>query len=386
MVYPNQLITIGIKSFLVLSILSFTSLFPAPDTCCAVPKDEIKSFWRKKSFSAVPEFQGVPKGDDEGIVLRATKIHVPGSPHAYNPSIIRSGKGYLLAFRHEYWSKGDKKISDKKKSIIGLARLDKKCKVIGKPQYLKTHNHHSEDPRLFHFHGKPHVLFVQYMRNSIGVNRMRLGCIDESSLKIGNITAIPYGKTKVEKNWTPFVYTKKGGGQELYFLYRYASHEVLRFSPSSTDRVEHPFSPLKAPDVQFWEKKWGTIRGGTPAVLVDGEYLAFFHSSFTSEEHKWYAMGAATFESCPPFRMKKISQVPILFEKMYSSPVARVAVFYPRTNVHVIFPGGFVKGVKDGREVFHLVYGDNDSAIGVVTIDKTKLMNSLQPVEQSTGS
>lgn len=50
-------------------------------------------------------------------------------------------------------------------------------------------------------------------------------------------------------------------------------------------------------------KKWGKLRGGTPAILVADEYLAFFHRSFIDQKTKlsWYVMDAYTFASSPPF-------------------------------------------------------------------------------------
>lgn len=335
---------------------------------------------RKRLVASVPEFEGVPHADRCGIILRRSTITIPGSPYAYNPSIIPHGEGYLLAYRHEYWKRGAEKTAANKKSVLGLIRLDDHLKTVGGPKYLRSKNHHSEDPRLLSFQGVPHVFYTKYTTASMYMSRMALGRLNERSLTMDEIMPIDYAKGQQEKNWTPFVYPTTDGRQELYFLYSFVPHDLLRFSPSHPDGVERAFAPLETPHVLRWQERWGVLRGGTPAVFVDGEYLAFFHSSFRSLGHKWYVVGAATFEPHPPFRMTKISKWPLLFSKMYAAPVARVAADYPSTAVHVTFPGGFAEGRENGRAVLYLVYGENDSAIGLLTIDKQRLISSLEPV------
>lgn len=62
-----------------------------------------------------------------------------------------------------------------------------------------------------------------------------------------------------------------------------------------------------------WE--FGAPRGGTPALLVNGEYLAFFHSKKrvfkhgTTSKIGTYFMGAYTFSSEPPFMLLRASRV-----------------------------------------------------------------------------
>jgi len=63
-----------------------------------------------------------------------------------------------------------------------------------------------------------------------------------------------------------------------------------------------------------WE--YGEIRGGTNAVFLEGrgEYLGMFHSmgNLAMESKSTYFFGAFTFSADPPFRLLRLSHMPIL--------------------------------------------------------------------------
>ena len=91
-------------------------------------------------------------------------------------------------------------------------------------------------------------------------------------------------------------------------------------------------------------------------------------------------MGAYTFEATPPFRMTRISPHPILFTESYKSPHRHTA----NRMVQCIFPSGFVAQNQNGKDVFHVSCGENDSHIKILTFDKEGLLKTLKPVETFT--
>ena len=141
-----------------------------------------------------------------------------------------------------------------------------------------------------------------------------------------------------------------------------------------TGAIEHPFPKTQSTLLAEWEKKWGKIRGGTPALLLDsGEYITFFHSSFREKSLLWYVIGALTFEGKPPFAIKSISQWPILFKDMYKTPIAQGK----NRVLRALFPGGLAFDTIQGREVFHVLCGENDTSIKLLTLDKEVLLKHM---------
>ena len=125
----------------------------------------------------------------------------------------------------------------------------------------------------------------------------------------------------------------------------------------------------------LWDSQWGAIRGGTPARLIDNQYLAFFHSSFRERGKVWYVMGAYTFEAFPPYKVTAISAQPILFDGIYNTKAENTA----KKGLRCIFPAGFVEGY-DKEDVFYLSCGENDCATKIITISKRNLLSSLKKV------
>ena len=173
-----------------------------------------------------------------------------------------------------------------------------------------------------------------------------------------------YQKQLVQKNWVPFEWNKT-----LLITYAVNPHEVL-YPNLINGTCYHCYETAASID---W--KWGTLRGSTPPQLVDGEYLAFFHSGiYTSSASSWnadmwhYYMGAYTFSAEPPFNITKMTPEPIIGEAFYTPS---------NYNKRVIFPGGFV--VSDS--VIYVAYGKDDSEMWVATLDKEALKKTLKSVK-----
>lgn len=314
---------------------------------------------------------------EKQIVTSTKKIYIKNFDGAYNPSIVKFKDGYLMSFRwtpnryHEPWI-----------SYICLVLLDDSFEQISTVDFLHTRaygNHimpsQSEDGRIFYFNDKLYVVYNDNMElifpNTWERRDMYIAEItyDENNQFIvleplRLIHETKYREKPWQKNWNPFVWEDK-----LLLSYNLSPHEVIE--PNFTDGICKPFSETNI-DFQW---KYGSPRGATPAHLIDGEYLAFFHSGIVMKtscsEHSdmWhYFMGAYTYSAEPPFTVTKVSSEPINFLGFYT---------YSAYQKRVIYPGGFV---VDGSNVY-VAYGKDDAEIWIATLDLVELKKSLVELE-----
>jgi predicted GH43/DUF377 family glycosyl hydrolase len=330
--------------------------------------------WASVLFAHQPlKFEDLPFAHH--IVLSTRQIEFKDYPGAHNPSLIEFEDGYLLTFRYSPDPRNEYYIS-----YIGIVRLDSFFQPVGEPQLLNTRVNdtrtpsQSEDARIFTYRGR---LFLIYNDN-VEIEAPTLGdrrdmFIAELFFRDGRfslstpmklICAEKYNLARMQKNWVPFEWNKT-----LLLSYTINPHDVIY--PNLRDGECYIYFESEG----HIEWDFGLIRGGTPALLVDGEYLSFFHSgTILSSLASWgwemwhYFMGAYTFSAEPPFKVTKFSPYPIVAEEFYTQ-----GSYWKR----VIFPGGFV--VKDA--LIYLAYGKDDSEIWIATIDKLELKKSLLPVK-----
>lgn len=304
------------------------------------------------------------------LVSSTREIPLPEFPKAHNPSIIKVDLGFLLIFRYipepsEPWI-----------SYTGIVLLNDKFEKITEPELLNIRQKNdktpsqAEDARLFSYKKDLYLIYNDNLETINPNNQMRrdmyiakLNEVDghfSLSPAIKLIHEEKYFSVLCQKNWVPFEWEGN-----LLINYTIDPHEVL--CPDFKTGVCH--SLYATPTPNKW--KWGELRGGAPAQLVDGEYLAFFHSlivtaSPSSKNKKmWhYFMGAYTFSSEPPFEITKISPSPITANEFYT---------YSNYDKRVIYPGGYV---ICGSSIY-LAYGKDDSSIWIATIDKEQLMKTL---------
>lgn len=308
------------------------------------------------------------------MVKATKKINLKEFPKSYNPSIVKLDKGYLLTFRFmpdydELWL-----------SNIGVVLLDDEFNQISKPQLVDTRVNitttpsQSEDARIFACDGKLYLIFNDSL-DLINPSFQQHRDMYISELSYVNDTYVAstplkifhkdkYQTTLWQKNWVPFVWNNT-----MLFAYSIVPHEILlaNLIDGSCESV------YNTPTNNKWNL--GTIRGGTPALLVDGAYLGFFHSctkltsDASGDKAIWhYFMGAYTFSKDPPFELIKISNKPIIGKNFYNNT---------DSVKRVIFPGGFV--VVDDSII--IAYGKDDREVWIATIDKEILMSSLFPVD-----
>ncbi len=318
-------------------------------------------------------FEDLP---DEKIVVATTRFEFDQFPDAFNPSIIKVPQGFLLTFRY---------CPDRNENpwlaYVGVALLNDALEQISEPELLNTRQKNSktpsqvEDARVFSYKGR---LFLIYNDNIDLTSPMTWDRRDmfmaeltyvDNQFKLSSPLKLAYEAkyhtAMWQKNWVPFEWNNM-----LLMTYSINPHEIL-YPNLMNGSCYHCYDTWMDID---W--KWGKLRGSTPPLLVDGEYLAFFHSgAVTSSRASWgwelwhYFMGAYTFSAEPPFKITKISPHPIVAEGFYTQSAR---------EKRVIFPGGFA---VSGPYIY-MAYGKDDYEIWIATIDKDALKKSLVPIEK----
>lgn len=312
------------------------------------------------------------------LFIEEHQIIMTDYPASFNPSLVKTDYGFLLSFRYL-----PDPVLQPTISYIGLLKLDHNLKPMERPQLIDTRTtmrkipSRSEDARLFKFRDELYVIYNDdiYVPNP-KIPQRRDMFVAKLNLVDGEYVAEPpikliheeRSEQHIQKNWVPFEWN-----ENLLFGYSLAPHEIVQndLEDSMCKVVCETYSPVP------WD--WGQMRGGTQAEMVDGEYLAFFHSSVDArsdvsnyKKYIHYFMGAYTFSAQPPFELTKMTQFPI-FDKG----------FYTQSNYYkrVIFPGGFA---VDGDYIY-LAYGKDDCEVWIAKMSKSELFNQLKPLDSNLG-
>ena len=166
-----------------------------------------------------------------------------------------------------------------------------------------------------------------------------------------------------QKNWTPFDMVENSCWVIL-------SIPMSLFIRTYCTGACYPFQETQSSI--NWE--FGTLRGSSQAVLVDGEYWSFFHSGIKASSeasYGWdlwhYFMGAYAFSATPPFAITRMTTRPIVSDGFYTPS---------NHEKRVIFPGGFA---MMGEKIY-LAYGKDDCEIWIMTMDKEELKKAMTPL------
>lgn len=312
----------------------------------------------------------------KSLVLLNKKIELKDYPHAFNPSLAKTNLGLLMTFRYT----PDPLMSEI--SYIGIVRLNEKTlEPISKPTIFNVRKDghpipsHTEDARIFSYRGKVYIIYNDSTHVSCFSNTHRrdlfiaeVDYINDDFVLLDPIKLYYpqiYSHVICQKNWVPFEWN-----DSLLFGYMVNPHEIL-YANLVTGKCATAY---KTSFNSYW--CYGMMRGGTPALLVDREYLAFFHSSVMMESNcspgiarHHYFMGAYTFSNEPPFNITKITPSPIIGKGFYTNSDA---------EKRVVFPGGFVYIEPD---LIFVAYGKDDREIWIAMIDKNRLQYFLEPVQ-----
>lgn len=309
------------------------------------------------------------------FILETKRLHIPGYPDAFNPSIIRWENRLLMSFR-------SRDPFTNQATIVGFTWLDEDFNPVGEPQLLNINwnrtDSYIQDPRLFIVKDKLYIAYSDMVENPEFKVKKRTMCVSEINYDgvsfLANFrNAFHYFQgdknNKFEKNWVPFDYEGL-----MLLAYNISPHKI--FFPLLGEEK----CVLFAESSQFNLWNWGELRGGTTALLInDNHYLSFFHSSTSlatvqskAKSMTHYFMGAYLFESKPPFTIKKISPDPIVCKDFYNGEPHKT--WKP---LRVIFPCGFVFDKK----YIWISYGRQDYEAWIVKIDKLELLKSLVPFD-----
>ena len=323
--------------------------------------------------------QNIPYGEETGVVVASRQIHIRGLPSIYNASILDCESKYLFIFRYDVFTPES---PHRYHAQIGCAWLDQDFQQTEEEFVtLNVGKKEAEDPRLFRCGKTIHILFNSGDSFLRGVRKMYLGQLDPHTMKVSNVTVLDPYLSAIEKNWVPFEYIHEQNRPTVCFEYALAPRRLLTLVEDKLECIPI-VSRDKFQDV-LWPDAWGHPRGGTPAIHMDDHYLAFFHSSFRSpsNQQNWYVIGTYTFEDKPPFSITGVSYYPILFNGIYTSTPMHIG----NPSLRCIFPGGFIVEKQANKELIHLVCGENDSTVKVVTLDNQALHKSLRPLNKKVN-
>lgn len=232
----------------------------------------------------------------------------------FNCSIIRHN-GELILFARR--SHNIKNLTVGMNDIVALKMNDQLVPMGGAKVGFPTtlHEQHHEDPRVCRMFGH---LFVSATTFNVAKDRRSWSGAHQVIGRLNDNFQVDYPADPIygfnggsplmntgnEKNWLWF---EHDGLPHMVYMTD-PEHIVVQFKPNLIE----PEIEYKTP---FGHNIWkhGHIRGGTPPVLVDGEYWTFFHSSTPwLGSKRRYHMGALAFESKPPFKITRYTPLPLL--------------------------------------------------------------------------
>lgn len=316
------------------------------------------------------------EGLTDGIVEEILDIDIPGVRRPYNTGIVKWKSGYLIAFRFDY--PPNFSIEHLKKDIspyIGVVELDTQFKPTKKHFLLNTRPcnpdtvSRAEDPRLVIVDERVFMFYNDSLDGTkYGPRTMHMAELLQEGERffLGPICKMtpPHTYRRTEKNWMPFSHK-----ETLHAVYSVSPHVVFELDKETGDVVQMYESNCSLP--------WchGELRGGTQAIRVGDDYLAFVHSLVPTiptwlkkKSIGYYFMGAYLFDGKPPFRIKKVTKTPLNHPEFYTS----------RNSRNIVYPTGII----DGEDKLYVVYNENDSKIRVAVINKAKLLESMVEVDE----
>lgn len=331
----------------------------------------IKLYTKTHKFTNL-DLEEAKQFSDVAIVDTKT-LAIPGFPKAYNPSIIAYGEGYLLSFRVDSYNLTTKfkKLFNHRTSFFAVSKLNANFEPMGEGQIIEVSSFDPQvrsapqDVRLVKLSDRIFIFFNDYVKPERRSQHMYMAELIEQqgvfSLKEPpKLLTYAEASHKIEKNWTPFVYQNR-----LLLIY-----EIQPYTLLEVDITSGLCQKIQIADSSFWQWVYGELRGGTPAELLDDQYLCFFHSCkkgppsfFSKKNSRVFYMGAFVFQNCPPFSITKASM----------QPIATQGDYLQKNPKKIKYPGGLVLDEK----YVYVAWGKNDTQICITTFDKEKLLASL---------
>ena len=294
------------------------------------------------------------------------KIVLPQETGTYyfNPTILQEDDGRITFFARRCRNKREKDedVYIEKNDIV-MFELSRDLRATKKALItLNSHypNEQFEDPRVVRFGDKyglsccTFIPFKSYAHQGMFLLDKHFHNVARFDPLYGNNNAQAMVNDGHEKNWLWFVHDNAP-----HMIYSANPHKVVRFNGRLEKEEEYTtdeFNPFY---------KFGEVRGGSNPILIDGMYWTFFHSSlpWIANKRRYY-MGAYAFEAKAPFRIVRMTSMPIL----------------TGTNQHdwwpglpaVVFPCGAYYESNKAQVV--VTYGINDVDCGYIKIPYADLL------------
>jgi predicted GH43/DUF377 family glycosyl hydrolase len=285
----------------------------------------------------------------------------------YNPSLVSTGEGFLLAYRSEP--------EDFKVSEIVLAEMDSARKVL-RNQRLKVPGAPAgcsfEDPRLLMYDDCPYIAFsmAKYGAKDGWKCVQAYGRLIKKAKTwtLAEVWVPKYGANdwgSKEKNWTFF---EAEGALRCIYDMGAAGWTVLELDGDEVlQEWRHP--PLR------W--RWGRMSGGTPAVDWQGQKLTMFHSwEKHPRRHRLYHAAWVAFSATAPHAPTLVSAAPVLTaQDDWGTPECESG-WQPLC----VFPGGLQ---LIGQKAL-VAYGRNDFDCAIDAI-RVEQMRRVSPAVSARG-
>lgn len=302
----------------------------------------------------------------------------------FNPGLVERPDGLWLIARR---SKNERRFRVGFNDLVAAKLEEGTYQVKGYVPIVTRHyfdREHFEDPRAIYHNGVTYISACNFVivnngngwtgahqtMNAIhGTHWSRHWQVQERFDPVFGYNGARIGQdTGMEKNWLWWVAPtghQRDAGLNFYLVYKASPHVVAQFDSQFIFMQEFKTENDAS-------KKWpyGTIRGGTPPVMVNGEYLTFFHSSLPTGDqyHRRYYMGAYTFEAQPPFTMKRMTMEPLLVGSWQDR--------WAPNKPLVVFPCG--SRLKHGNWL--VTMGVNDLEAAWIEIPQLELDQLLRPL------
>ena len=310
----------------------------------------------------------------EQVDWEVGKIVLPQETGTYyfNPAIMREPDGKILLFARRCRKKREKDddVHIEKNDITVFElnndlRATKKALIQLNSSYP---NEQFEDPRVLKFGDKyglsccSYVPLKSYAHQAMFLLDSQFSNVARFDPIYGNNLAQAMVNDGHEKNWLYFTHDNAP-----HMVYSANPHVVVRLNgrlESETKYITDEFNPL-------W--KFGEVRGGSNPILVDGLYWTFFHSSLPWINNKRrYYMGAYAFEAKAPFRIVRMTTLPILSGTNQQD-------WWPGLPA-VVFPCGAFFDIAKNQ--FVVSYGINDVDCGYIKLplgDMLEITKVIRP-------
>lgn len=270
-------------------------------------------------------------------------------PFGYNPTLTFWGGKMMLCYRYHEGTLATK---------LALANIHESGKVISN-EALAISGESVEDPKWFEHN---HHLHLSWVNSTWPQNPptcvVRFKRFDTDDPVIQPTIGRNDG-TSTEKNWVFFEHDYR-----LFCLHQcFPVHRVFQLEGNEVSQ------PMATPGPRW---PYGTIKGGTCPLPLNGKLLRFFHSTMDNEygrQVRRYYIGAYLMEPNPPFSVVTVSKKPIIYGSEIDSlkPAQRRSCIHYKENV--VFPGGAIE--SDGYWI--LALGTNDSACVLAKIRESQL-------------